>query len=391
MSQSIELFTEKYRNEIYYWFPALLSGAFAGLCFFFIGDTPPVRSLGLAITIVGVALTLRRLGILFAISGSLALAFSPAFWQQTGPAASNLPETLVFMLMGAIAIIAGIILISERPYIILVVALAVLTVLFFPQIGIARSLRVTVLASAWLIYLLFNAVLETNPRPDGPPPARLKARYRAGLMLLMGVGVINEPLFVLFVPAVILGLSLANTRIPWWYWAILGLISVVGLRGIYVSYYDPIWFNASALELMESGRRMPYLVLDGWHEPLRWVDMFRLIAEQFTIIGVALGVIGVARLARWYPILGGVTMLAWGAFFVFGLLYFGRDRVTLLLPLFMLQIVAITYAVFVIGQWLEKLLVSGDEGQTINPLRWVTQLVYTGLPVFLLLNIVQGV
>lgn len=390
MTDSIGHFTEKYRSEINYWYPALISGFIAGLFFYFVGETPPVRSLGLAITIVGVALTVRRLGALFAISCGLALAFSTAFWQQTGPAVSALPETIVFLLMGAVAVIAGIILVSERPYIILMVALALLTVLFFPQIGIARSLRVTVLASAWLIYLLFNAVLETNPRPDGPPPARLKARYRAGLMLLMGIGVINEPLFVLFVPAVILGLALANTRIPWWYWTILGLITFVGLRGIYVSYYDATWFNVSALQLMESRQNVPYLVIDGWHEPARWVDMFRLIAEQFTIVGVVLGVVGVARLARWYPILGGVTMLAWGAFFVFGLLYFGNNREVLLLPLFMLQIISITYAVFVIGQWIEK-IITADETQTVSSLRWVTQLIYTALPVFLMVNIIQSV
>ena len=79
-----------------------------------------------------------------------------------------------------------------------------------------------------------------------------------------------------------------------------------------------------------------------------------LIIGQFTAVGLALGVLGLARLARWYPPVGVVTMIAFATYAAFGLIYFGADSPVLLLPLLMIQLLWMTYAVYTFGQWLQK-------------------------------------
>lgn len=365
-----------------YW-PGISAALIAWAAFIALGNTPVIRATGMALAVAAISMTLRRLDGALALTGGLVLAFSPAFWSQTGGAPGRFPDTLALALVLAAVIVIVLVALSRRPYVVGAVALGVVAALFITQIGEARSLRVTVMGSAWLIYLLFTAVLETNPRPDGPPPAQLKAQYRAGLLGLLVIGVINDPLFALFVPAVALGLSQAKTRLPWWYWATLGTVLLVGVYGILDQYVVARWWSADAFALHSSGRAVPYLVAAAWQEPLRWLDLFSLLAAQFTLMGVLLGIIGLARLSRWYPVLGEVTLLGIACFFGFGLAYFGADRAVLLLPLFMLQVIAITYAVYVLGQWLQKALQPARGGA----LRWLMPAAYLLLPTLMLLNI----
>jgi hypothetical protein len=91
-------------------------------------------------------------------------------------------------------------------------------------------------------------------------------------------------------------------------------------------------------------------------------------------------------MSRWYPVVGGVMMIAYGSFFLFGLAYFGRDREILLLPLFIIQVILITYAVHAFGQWLEKSL----HPRQVRGVRWIAPVVYVSLPVLLLWNIMHG-
>ena len=90
------------RAVLWYWSPALITGLIAGLSFLIIGQTPVLRAGGLAAAIVGIALCLRRMGGLMSVAGGLALAYSPAFWAQTG-GGGNQPATIVVAL--AIAVI----------------------------------------------------------------------------------------------------------------------------------------------------------------------------------------------------------------------------------------------------------------------------------------------
>lgn len=377
----------QYRKPITDLLPALACGLIAFLAYISIGNTPVLRALGLALAIVGVALTLRQMGAALSVTGGLAVAFCGAFWAQTSGSQTYTPDTIVFVLGLAGIIAGGVVAFSQRPYVVLVIALAVFAVLFYSQIGIARSLRLNVLTSAWLIYLLFNAIMETNPRPDGPPPARLSAQYRAGILLLIGIGIINDPLTVLFTPAVALGLVLSKTRIPLWYWGVLGVLVALGIRGVYVEYVNELWWGIPLERVVTMTQRPPYLVAEGFRAAERWIDLFVMISNQFTPVGLLLGIVGLARMARWYPVLGIAMMLIWGAFFTFGLMYFGRDRQILILPLFIVQGVMMTYAVYALGQWVSKTLQLGSD----SALAWVTPALYVCLPALMFYNIVNGV
>ncbi|MCU0463315.1 MAG: hypothetical protein MUF38_01965 [Anaerolineae bacterium] len=380
-------FTFSPQRLLWYLAPAALAGLIAGLSFLLIGQTPLLRAGGLAAAVVGITLSLRRMGGLMSIAGGLALAYSPAFWAQTGGGSGSTPATIVLAL-GA-AVLLGVVLLvalAQRPYVAVGVALVLFVGVFLSGVGEPRSLRLTVLASAWLLYLLTQAIMETNPRPDERPAARLRASYRAGILLILAAATLNDPLFVLWVPAVVLGLAGANTRIPWWYWVAVLVIGVFGLRGVVVSYTDPVaWgMTIDAAGAVRGG--LPYLVAEGWRNGARWVDTFALLAAQFTGFGVALGLVGLARMSRWYPTLGPVMMVAYACFFAFGLAYFGRDRSTLLLPLLMIQVFFMTYAVHAVGQWVAKAL-RAPETVTV---RWVAPIGYALIPLTLLTQIVAA-
>lgn len=369
------------------WLPVIACGLAAWLLFVSVGQTPIVRATGMAAAVLGIAATLRRMGAIQAFAGGMLLALSPAFWSQTGGASTYTPTALALALAAAVGLSVFVVALSKRPYVVMAVTLAVFAALFFSQIGITRSLRVSVIASAWMIHLLFMTVMETNPRPDDPTPARLRAQYRAGLLLLLGVGVINDPLFVLFAPAVTLGLAMSKTRIPLWYWAVMAALVLLGLRGISVEYYRPDWWQFSAERAMARGITPPFLIAEGWRLPERWIDLFGMLAAQFTLVGIALGLLGLSRMARWYPVLGITLMIVWAAFFAFGLPYFGRDRDILLMPLMMIQIIWMTYAVYVFGQWFEKALKPAAR----SPMRYAAAALYLVLPAFLLLEILGTV
>jgi hypothetical protein len=371
------------RDLLRLWLPAVVAGLIAWLAFVLIGQTPLLRAAGLAAAIAGVALALRWMGWLLAIGGALALAFTPAFWTQTGGVVAQ-PATVVLALSAAAVIGIAAVGLSRRPYIALGIALAAFAFVFASQIGVARSLRLTILAASWLIFLLTRAVLITNPRPDGPQPARLKAQYRAGILLTLALGVINDPLFVLFVPAVALALGQSKTPILWWYWAMLAGLVALGIFGIFSQYYDPQWWSVTTERALRASQRdnLPYVVAAGLRDGARWLELLTFVGRQFTIIGLLLSLLGLARMARWYPVLGVTTMVGYAAFFLFGLAYYGEDRPILLLPMLMMQTMWLTYAVYALGEWLER---------SVAPLnrRWVravSPVSYLVLPLLLLSN-----
>lgn len=374
------------RDTLKYVAPAALAAVVAFVTFTLIGSTPLLRALGLSAAVAGVALTVRSMGALMSLVGGLALAFSPAYWAQTGGGGST-PATIVLALGAGAVLALVVIILVQRPYVAVIAALAAFAAVFISQIGEPRSLRLTVLASAWLIYLLVQAVLTTNPRPDEPPRYgyRFAAALRAGILLIVAAATINDPLFVLFVPAVALGMIESRARIPAWYWLILGLIVVFGVRGIVLAYVSPQWWGATVDAALGSRANIPYLVADGWRDGARWITTFGLLVSQFTIVGVALSVLGVARLARWYPPLGTVMMVAYATFFAFGLAYFGRDRSTLLLPLLMIQTFLMCYAVHAIGQWVSKVLRTPE----VLTVRWAAPAVLAILPALLFFQVVK--
>jgi hypothetical protein len=347
-----------------------------------LGETSIIRASGLALIIFGFALALRRSGTLLSVTGALALAFSPAFWSQTGGADDlNLPMTLV-ALLGAGGVALLLTRLSRTMYIGLAVGYVVFAVLFWWQLAEPGSLRLNTLATAGLLYLLVNALYSTNPRPDDPSPtAKLPLPHALGLLAIFAVGVVNSPLFTLLAPALVLGLVLSKTRLPWWYWAVLSAFILIGLRGLVVEYVSSTWWVYPAGEALEQNIRVPYVMADGWREPARWLGLFDLVIVQFTVWGLVLGVVGLARLSRWYPPLGTVTMVAYATYALFGLVYFGRNASVLLLPLLMIQVFWMTYAVYSLAEWLK----SGA-----SPARWLAPAAYALLPLLLLWTLMQG-
>jgi hypothetical protein len=374
--------TERQWLLLKYWLPALLSGGIAwGL--FVLAETPLVRASGLALVIVGMTLALRRMGALLAIAGSLALALAPAFWSQTGGGEGS-PATIVIAIAAAVAAVPLSLALLRRPYLAPGIGVVVFSVLFWSQIGTPRSIRLTSFVMGWLVFLLMDMLLLTNPRPDdaAPPPIlRLKSRdsgegydaqpyHTLGILLLLGIGILNDPLLTLLAPAVCLGLWLSRAPVPAWYLALLALIVGLGLRGLAVDY------------LATQGHLINLL---AWRNAPRWIELGGFIIAQFGILSLLLSVVGLARLARWYPPLGIITMLAYGAYIFFGLVYSGTNRQTLLLPLLMIQIIWMTYAMFTLGEWLKKSFPARDWLA-----RYAVPLAFLLLPVSLLLNLPAG-
>lgn len=374
--------TAEQRQTLIDWLPGIISGGLAWLAFLILGHTPLIRASGLALVIVGMTMTLRRSGGVLAVIGGLALAFSPAFWTQTG-AAADLNLLLTLAVLAAAGVITLLVLrFSRRGILALLIGFMVFAVLFWSQLAGVGSLRITTLATAWLLYLLVDALYLTNPHPDDPPASTLKPYHLLGMLVLLAVGVINAPLFILLAPAVALGLALTHKRLPLWYWLVLAVIVGVGLQGVVSQYTSSTWWSYPAAQAHAQGFRVPFIMADGWREASRWIMLVELVIGQFTIGGVVLGVIGLSRMARWYPPLGTVTMVAYAMYVLFGLMYFGNDSAVLLLPLLMIQILWMTYAVYALGEWVQR---------SVRPpnrmLRWLAPALYIWLPVLMLARI----
>ncbi len=360
------------------WILALLVGSISLLAFIVLGHTPMLRALGMAASISGVTLILERFGMTLAVIGGLALAFSPAFWSQTGGEDTKLAVLVAVTLLTAL-IVTGLIVwigkVTERG---LVAGVIVFAVLFWILVGTPRSLRVTLLLNAWLLYLLIDVIMISNPRADVVMTSLPGQQHTLGLLVLLLTGVLNDPLFILLVPALLVGLYLSKIHFPRWYWGVLLLVIVIGIRGLIIQYVATDWWLRPAASLQSSGIQIPYLVADGWREASRWIVLINLVRNQFTDIGILLGILGLARMARWYPPLGTTSLIAYGSYALFGLVYFGKDSTVLLLPMMIIHVIWMTYGIYTLGQWLQKSLANH------SGVSWVAAGAFTLIPLVLL-------
>ena len=351
------------------WVPAFVAAGTAWLLLLLIGDTPLARASGLALGILGVTASMRPMGFVASIAGGLTLTLCPVFWSQTGGGVTQ-PATIVIAAGVAVFAMLASTFLLKREDLGIGLGIAVFVIIFWSQIGMAQSLRLTGLVTAWLLYLLVNILLLTNPRPGIKPAKAPKPWQTLGLLFLFAIGTINDPLVALFAPAILLALFLSYARLPAWYWLGTLLLLCGGLVLLARAYLLP---------------QSPFVNLLGWREAIRWIELGQFVVAQFSLVGIVLGVLGLARLARWYPPLGVVSMFAYAAYVFFGLVYLGKNREVLLLPLTIVQVVWMTYAVNTIGQWVNKTLDNND-GLWIH----VISAIYFILPVILLLNIVQS-
>lgn len=360
-----------------YVLPALFCALLTLVLFMFVGQTPFIRAVGLAMVIAAITLTLRRLGAWLAMIGGLALAFSPAFWSQTGGTESGAP-IMALVLGAALGCALLVRRFGTRALLLVELGVLVSAVIFWRDFTYYKSLRITTLCAALVLYTLIDGLLRTNPRPEEAPRIPLDELHIMVLLLLLTVGVINDPLFALFAPAIVLGLLLSRTPMPLWYWAFVALVVGIGTYGILNDPTRAHWWTTTAADTLGSS----YIVMDAWRDSARWLMLLQLIVTQFTPIGVILGVVGLARLSRWYPSLGLVTMMAYAAYVFFGLIYFGSDNAVLLLPLLMIQVLWMTYAVFSLGAWLEKAFKQPY-------VRWIAPAAFILLPLVMLLQTIR--
>lgn len=363
------------QRRVKFWLPPLACGLVAWLVLVGVGQTPLVRASGLALVIVGMAAALRRMGSVLAFIGGLTLAFSPSFWLQTGGGESA-PATIVIAAVIASGAVLLTVLLSKRPAIAIGVGVLVFALLFSSQIGTPRSLRLTALVVSWLLYLLTDMLLTTNPHPAENAPRILQegengvtAYHRWGVLLLFGVGVLNDSLLLFLAPALVLAFWLARVRLAWWYWGVFALLCGAGALGFVRDYLQA---------------QAHVIVLGEWRNAERWLLMVNFVIGQYSVLGVALGVLGLARLSRWYPPLGTVTLVAYGCYTFFGLIYAAPQRAILLLPLLIIQGVWMTYALFALGEWAHNAL------PRLRPYaRWGVRLLYGVLPALLLWRLLQ--
>jgi hypothetical protein len=384
MQKALRLDEQQYRL-LKYWLPALLSGGIAWVLFLLLGGTPLLRASGLALVIVGLTLALRRMGSGIAIVGAFTLAFSPIFWSQTGGAEGG-PASIVIALLAATVGVTFAVVLTRRPQVGLWLGVLVFSVLFLSQLGTPQSIRLTGFVMSWLLFLLLDMLLLTNPHPSDAPPILLDGRkaseqaddysyargyHTLGILLLFTVGVLNDPLLTLLAPAVVLALLLTRTDLPSWYWAVLMLVIGFGLRGLAVDYLQAL---AAHIDLMR------------WRNAFYWLDLLRLIVAQFTWPAVLLSVLGLARLSRWYPPIGTVTLVAYAAYTFFGLVYSGPNREILLLPLLIIHVVWLAYALFALSEWMAQSMKETQQQRV----QLAMQALFGLLPLLLLWQIVAG-
>lgn len=363
-----DLSEEQVRN-IRYWAPAFITAALAWILLIILGETPLSRASGLALAVMGVTASMRRMGFIASIAGGLTMTLCPIFWSQAGGGVSK-PATIVLAVgIAAVATLLASIIV-KRSYLGIGLGIAVFVLIFWSQIGIAQSLRLTGLVTAWFMYLLVDMVLLTNPRPGTKPPSPPRPFHTYGLLFLLAIGTINDPLTALFAPAILLSLFLSYAKLPLWYWLSVLAATCIGIGLLVKSYLLPV---------------PPLLGLLNWREAVSWIELGQLLTEQFSIVGIVVAALGLARLSRWFPPLGTVTMIAFAAYTFFGLVYLGDNREILLLPLVMIQILWMTYAVNTFGQWVNKTIGNGTA-------RWThfVSAFYLVVPVILLLNIIQS-
>ncbi|MCZ7544398.1 MAG: DUF2723 domain-containing protein [Anaerolineae bacterium] len=263
-----------------------------------------------ALACAGLTLVLGRLvGPLLAALAGLALAFSATFWSQA-------VEAEVYALNALFVVI--------------------------------------------VLGVLMDALYVTAPRFGGK--GAMRVRHVWALSLAFGLGLTNHLTLVLLVPAALATLGICRPRLTARQWGAAAALFGAGLLVyLYLPLRWPALHDGATLPLGDfiawvTGQRFGGAVmLEYWSQPDRWLTIGRLVVDQFGMIGLILGVIGLARLARWFPEMGVVTLLAYGAYFAYALVYIVPDIAVFLIPMHVIHAMWMAYAVHAAGEWASKL------------------------------------
>lgn len=341
-------------EQMRYWIPPLLSGMIALLLFTLLGHAPLLRAGAMSIAVIGVTASLRALGQLVCIVGGLTFALSPASWAQASGNLSidSLSVGYVLVFAFGVAIIIFLFISNRALYYAAIIGVTLTVVLVVILNESVRSTRISNLLGAWLIYMLMIALRKTNPRPEDPPAKEISQRHQYAVLVLYLLGVFNDPLFSLYAPALLIGLWLSRIHLPFWQWVVYGVMTFYGGVLFYRVYISNEWSFHLAQLLLDGSIAPPYLILSGWRNTDRWIMLMREVANQYTVVGAIISLFGIARFSRWHPPLSTMLLFGYGSFFVFGLMYFGPNETTYMIPLLGIQIIWLTYGVHSIGQWI---------------------------------------
>ncbi len=265
-----------------------------------------------ALAVLVCAEVIRRLetGRLLAVLSALMLAFSPTFWSQAiGAEVYTLNALFVIIILGS----------------------------------------------------LINALYRTDPRFGGQETMRVHSIW--ALALAFGLGLTNHLTLVLLLPAALLAMWICHPRLTHREWGIAaGMFGLGLLVYLYIPLRWPALHAGAGMPLDDfiawvTGRRFGgALMWEYFSVPERWMTIFRLALDQFGVIGLALGLLGLARLARWFPGVGTVSLVAYGAYFAYALVYIIPDIGVFLIPMHIIQVIWIAYAVHAISEWAPKFI-----------------------------------
>ncbi len=232
---------------------------------------------------------------------------------------------------------------------------------FWSQAVEAEVYALNALFVVIILGVLIDALYVTAPRFGGQGEMRVQSVW--ALCFAFGLGLTNHLTLALLIPAALAALGMCRPKLTVRQWAVaLALFGAGLLVYLYIPLRWPALHNGATLPLGDflawvTGQRFGgALMLAYWSQPDRWLTIGRLIADQFGVVGLVLGVIGLARLARWFPEMGVVTMLTYGASFAYALVYIVPDIAVFLIPMHIIQVIWMAYAVHAVGDWVRKLL-----------------------------------
>ena len=218
--------------------------------------------------------------------------------------------------------------------------------------------------NAFFVVVILGILIGWQSRARSPAAAPGAEVYL--LALAFGLGLTNHVTLVLLAPAAALTLLQRRPQLTARQWAVAALLFAAALSlYLYLPLRWPALHGGAPMSPQEfidwvTGQRFGgALIPEYWSQPDRWLAIGRLILQQFGVVGLALGVVGLARLARWFPEIGVMTLVAYGAYFVYALVYIVPDIEVFLIPMHIIQVIWIAYALHAVREWAGKLDLAG--------------------------------
>jgi hypothetical protein len=213
------------------------------------------------------------------------------------------------------------------------------------QAVVAEAYALNALIAGSIIALIVNLLSESAPPSTAASPARA-SQIVPMLSLLLGLGIAHHLTAVLLLPACGLAILIARPRLR-----IRAILLALGLflAGLAFWLYIPLRWPAlhggapmTPAEFFDwiSGARFGgALALGAWSDPGRWSIVARLLLDAFGLAGAALALIGVIGLAMRNSRAALITLVAFAAYTLYGVVYVVPDISVFLIPAYLIMAV----------------------------------------------------